>query len=99
VLSGKEVNTNFSHWFYPNGEQTRSLIHLSRAISSTSPGRSYALIDIHSVQGLKFILISRFQMPPQHEAYHFYTLNITIIRRSLTHFLNNQSHLITFILY
>ena len=46
MLSGKEVNTNFSHWFYPNGEQTRSLIHLSRAISSTSPGRSYALIDI-----------------------------------------------------
>jgi len=46
VLSGKEVNTNFSHWFYPNGEQTRSLIHLSRAISSTSPGRSYALLDI-----------------------------------------------------
>ena len=87
VLSGEAANTNFSHWLHPDAERTRGLLHSSRALSTTSLGWSYTLIDINALciqcrrrvwiyqrgkQVFELILISRFQMPSQHEACRFY---------------------------
>ena len=49
VLSGEAANTNFSHWLHPDAERTRGLLHSSRALSTTSLGWSYTLIDINGL--------------------------------------------------